>query len=364
MKEKHFQTIELMSAESVKSTKVDRSVNLKEKEILEGFITAVYRERYEVCVNNELIFARLKSSIYFYENNQDYPTVGDNVLIEYNATGDSLIFETKVRKSKFSRKDPDKGRGEQTIAANFDYVFIMMSLNYDFNVKRLERYITVSWQSGGTPVIILTKADIGENIDEKIAKISEAAIGTDIYTISGVTGEGIDALEKYLEADKCIVFLGSSGVGKSTLTNYLLNDEIMKTMEIREDDSKGHHTTTHRQMFLLPNGAKIIDTPGMRELGMWVVEDGMEQSFSDLVELASTCRFNNCKHEKEDGCAVKEAIKNGTLSEKRWINYQKILKESNYHAAKERINKIKEKKAVTKTMKKSSRKINLKDEDY
>lgn len=338
--------------------------NLKEKEILEGFITAVHRERYEVCVNNEFVFARLKASIYFYENNQVYPTVGDNVLIEFNETGDSLICETKIRKSKFSRKDPDKGKGEQTIAANFDYVFIMMSLNFDFNIKRLERYITVSWQSGGTPVIILTKADIGENIDEKIAMISEIAIGIDIYSISGTTGEGIDALDKYLKAGKCIVFLGSSGVGKSTFTNYLLKDEIMKTMEIREDDSKGHHTTTHRQMFILANGTKIIDTPGMRELGMWVVEDGMEQSFLDLIELTSSCKFSNCTHTKEEGCAVKEAVKNGTLSEKRWINYQKILKESNYHAAKERLNKVKEKKAMTKIKKKTSRKIDIKDEDY
>lgn len=337
---------------------------MREKEILEGFITAVHRERYEVCVNNELVFARLKASIYFYENNQDYPTVGDNVYIEFNETGDSLICGTKTRKSKFSRKDPDKGKGEQTIAANFDYVFIMMSLNFDFNIKRLERYITVSWQSGGTPVIILTKADIGENIDEKIAMISEIAIGVDIYSISAATGEGIDALDIYLKADKCIVFLGSSGVGKSTFTNYLLNDEIMKTEGIREDDSKGHHTTTHRQMFVLANGAKIIDTPGMRELGMWVVEDGMEQSFSDLNELTSACKFSNCTHTKEEGCAIKDAIKNGTLSEKRWINYQKILRESNYHATKERFSKMKEKKAMTKRKKKPSRKIDMKDEDY
>lgn len=332
---------------------------MKEKKIVEGFITAVHRERYEVCVNNEFMFARLKASIYFYENSQDYPTVGDTVLIEFNESGDSLICETRERKSKFSRKDPDKGRGEQTIAANFDYVFIMMSLNYDFNIKRLERYITVSWQSGGTPVIILTKADIGEGIDEKMAKVNEIAIGIDIYSISAATGEGIDALEKYLRPNSCIVFLGSSGVGKSTFTNYLLQDELMKTAEIREDDSKGHHTTTHRQMFVLANGAKIIDTPGMRELGMWVVDEGMEQGFSDLIETVSSCRFSNCTHKREEGCAVQEALNNGMLSEMRWINYQKIQKESNYHAAKERRNKIKEKKAMIPKKKKPLRKIDF-----
>ncbi len=338
--------------------------NLKEKEMLEGFITAVHRERYEVCVNNKYIFARLKSSIYFYENNQDYPTVGDNVLVEFNETGDSMICETKTRKSKFSRKDPDKGKGEQIIVANFDYVFIMMSLNYDFNIKRMERYITVSWQSGGTPVIILTKADIGENIDEKMAMIREIAIGIDIYSISSATGEGIDVLDKYLQPNKCIVFLGSSGVGKSTFTNYLLHDEVMETSEIREDDSKGHHTTTHRQMFILENGTKIIDTPGMRELGMWVVDDGMKQSFSDIMELVSCCKFNNCTHIKEEGCALKAAIENGSLSQKRWINYQKILRESDFQAAKERLNKIKEKKTMKRREKKPSRKINMKSEDY
>ncbi len=350
---------------------------MKEKEILEGFITAVHRERYEVCVNGELIYARLKASIYFYENNQDYPTVGDNVLIEFNETGDSLICETKVRTSKFSRKDPDNGKGEQTIAANFDYVFIMMSLNFDFNLKRLERYITASWQSGGTPVIILTKADIGENIDEKMALIQEIAIGIDTYSISAATGAGIEALDKYFQPGKCIVFLGSSGVGKSTFTNFLLQDKAaestphfvqrngMKTGEIREDDSKGHHTTTHRQMFVLPNGTKIIDTPGMRELGMWVVEEGMEQGYSDLIELVSACKFSDCTHSKKEvGCAVRTAMENGTLDEKRWINYQKILKESNYHAAKERLNKIKEKKTMTKRAKKPSRKLDMKREEY
>lgn len=327
---------------------------MKEKEIVEGFVTAVHRDRYEVRANDLDLYGRLKTSIYYSEKgHEEFPTVGDNVLLEYNSMGDSLIVKTKERKSKFSRKDPDDGRGEQTIAANFDYVFIMMSLNFDFNLKRLERYLTASWQSGAVPVIVLTKVDIGEDVEEKIAKVSQIAVGVDICPISSLTGEGMEGLEKYLEPNQSIVFLGSSGVGKSTVTNYLLGREIMETGEIREDDSKGHHTTTYRQLFILENGAKIIDTPGMRELGMWVVDEGMEQSFSDVHELIQECRFGDCTHTNEPGCAVSHALEIGILSNERWKNYLKLLRESRFQAAKENRNKNRE----TKVKNKKKRKI-------
>lgn len=338
---------------------------MEEKELIEGFITAVHRERYEVKVKNLDLYGRLKTSIYYSDkNHEEFPTVGDNVVLEYNSMGDSLIVKTKERKSKFSRKDPDDGRGEQTIAANFDYVFIMMSLNFDFNLKRLERYLTASWQSGGVPVIVLTKVDIGEDVEEKIAQVNQIAIGVDICPVSPVTGEGMQNLKKYLEADKSIVFLGSSGVGKSTVTNFLLGQEIMDTGEIREDDSKGHHTTTYRQLFILENGAKIIDTPGMRELGMWVVDDGMEQSFSDVHELVQQCRFSDCTHTNEPGCAVKIALENGTLNHGRWENYLKLLKESKFQAAKESRNKAREAKTKEKNMAKYIKKVNSKKEEW
>lgn len=330
---------------------------MKEKEIIEGFITAVHRERYEVHAENKDLFARLKTAVYYMDKyNEEFPTVGDNVILEYNSLGDSLIIKTKDRKSKFSRKDPDKGIGEQTLAANFDYVFIMMSLNFDFNLKRLERYLTASWESGGIPVIVLTKADIAEETERKIALISEIAIGVDICPISSVTGEGMELLGKYLQPDKTIVFLGSSGVGKSTFTNFLLGQETMKTQEIREDDSKGHHTTTHRQLFVLKSGTRIIDTPGMRELGMWVVDNGMNQSFSDVQDIIRNCKFSNCTHSGEPDCAVQEAMENGTLSYGRWKNYMKILRESDYQAAKESRNKAREVKTVNKRISKFRKK--------
>lgn len=333
------------------------------KERLKGFITAVHRERYEVKVNGEDLYARLKTGIYYSDKNkEEFPTVGDNVILDYNSTGDSLIIKTLIRKSKFSRKDPDAGKGEQTIAANFDYVFIMMSMNFDFNLKRLERYLTASWQSGGRPVIVLTKADIADNVESKIELVSQIANGADICPVSSITGEGMEQLRKYLEPDKTIVFLGSSGVGKSTFTNCLLEKDIMETREIREADSKGHHTTTHRQLFVLKNGTKIIDTPGMRELGMWIVEDGVGHSFSDVIDLMMHCRFSDCTHTREPGCAVREALKNGVLAEDRWTNYLKLLAESNFQAAKENKNVTREMKKKSKKVAKYSPKANPKEE--
>ncbi|MDF2513670.1 MAG: rsgA, partial [Herbinix sp.] len=182
------------------------------------------------------------------------------------------------------------------------------------------------------------------------------AIGVDICPVSSLTGEGMEMLKKYLQPDKTIVFLGSSGVGKSTFTNYLLGQEVMETAGIREDDSRGHHTTTYRQLFILDSGTKIIDTPGMRELGMWVVDEGVEQSFSDVNDLIQECRFSDCTHTNEPGCAVRIALENGELSEKRWKSYLKILRESNFQSAKESRNKAKEKKQLVK-MKADDKKI-------
>lgn len=333
------------------------------KDNVKGFITAVHRDRYEVRVNGEDLYARLKTGVYYSDKNkEEFPTVGDNVELEYNAMGDSLIIKTLMRKSKFSRKDPDVGRGEQTIAANFDYVFIMMSLNFDFNLKRLERYLTSSWQSGGHPVIVLTKADLADDVERKTELVSQIAKGADIYAVSAITGEGMEGLQKYLEPDKTIVFLGSSGVGKSTFTNCLLGREIMETERIRESDSKGHHTTTHRQLFVLNNGTKIIDTPGMRELGMWIVDEGMEYSFSDVNELMLQCKFKDCTHTREPGCAVRDALENGILAESRWRSYLKLLGESNFQAQKENKNLAREVKKKNKKMMKYSSKTKIKEE--
>jgi len=293
-------------------------------------VTAVHRERYELVCSHGTVFGKLKTAIY-YGQGEEFPTVGDFVLIQYEASGDSLIIKTLPRKSFFSRRDPTPGRGEQAVASNFDTVFVMTSLNKDFNVGRLERYLTLAWQSGATPVVVLTKADLTDDYETQIQAVQEITVGVDVIAVSAVNGQGLDRLDPYIQPGKTVVFLGSSGVGKSSLLNALAGEKLMDVKAIREDDSRGRHTTTHRQLFMLPSCAMVIDTPGMRELGMWDVSVGLGEAFSDVEEILSHgCKFTDCHHQTEPGCAVKSAIKDGELSDDRWQNYLKLKHEAKY----------------------------------
>ena len=290
-------------------------------------VTAVHKERYQiVCAHGEA-YARLKTREY-YVDGESFPTTGDFVMIDYVPNGDSRILSTLPRRTYFSRRDPDKGRGEQAVAANFDYVFLMQSLNMDFNPKRLERYLTLTWQSGAVPVVVLTKADLAEDYSGYLAEVERVAAGVDIHIVSARTGFGMEGLRKYLVPGKTIVFLGSSGVGKSSLVNALAGEEVMAAGEIRESDSKGRHTTTHRQLLRLRSGVMIIDTPGMRELGMWGVDGGLEEAFADVERYLGKCRFRDCRHDREPGCAIRLAIEAGELDESRWESYQKLKAEA------------------------------------
>ena len=290
-------------------------------------VTAVHKERYQiVCAHGEA-YARLKTREY-YVDGESFPTTGDFVMIDYVPNGDSRILSTLPRRTYFSRRDPDKGRGEQAVAANFDYVFLMQSLNMDFNPKRLERYLTLTWQSGAAPVVVLTKADLAEEYSGYLAEVERVAAGVDIHIVSARTGFGMEGLRKYLVPGKTIVFLGSSGVGKSSLVNALAGEEVMAAGEIRENDSKGRHTTTHRQLLRLDSGVMIIDTPGMRELGMWGVDGGLEEAFADVEQYLGKCRFRDCRHDREPGCAIRLAIEAGELDESRWESYQKLKAEA------------------------------------
>jgi ribosome biogenesis GTPase / thiamine phosphate phosphatase len=319
-------------------------LNISDKDLIPARITEIQKEQYKIVTEFGENTGKLKGSL-FYNDNFDsiYPAVGDFVLVKHNIYGDDTIYHVLERKSKFSRLDSFNGT-EQVVATNFDYVFIMTSLNHDFNIKRIERYLASAWQSGAIPVVILTKADLCKDYINHRIQIEDIAAGVPVIAVSSLTGEGLDQLKDFIKPAKTIVFLGSSGVGKSSLVNAIAGEEIMKVNSIREDDSKGRHTTTHRQLILLQNGTMIIDTPGMRELGMWDVSEGLDTTFADIEELSSRCKFRDCKHRNEPGCAVKEALESGEISRDRWENYIKLKKEAKYAERKEALNmRLKEK---------------------
>lgn len=313
-------------------------------------VVATHKDRYEIVCDKGSGFARIKRGC-FYDNQESmYPTTGDFVMIEWNDSGDSMITETMKRESYFSRAAASSDKNhelhkqhEQLVATNFDYVFIMQSLNNNFNLHRLERYLTLSWQSGAIPVVILTKRDLVEDYENYVNQVKNIAIGVDVYAISCKTKEGIEDIKKYFAKGKTIVFLGSSGVGKSTLVNTLYEKEIMKTSEIRKEDSRGRHTTTSRNLIMLPNGAMIIDTPGMRELGMWEVSEGLDKTFQDIEQYFGQCKFSDCTHTNEPGCKILEAIENGELLQDRFDYYIKLQKEAKYNNSEEYLQEKREK---------------------
>ena len=261
----------------------------------------------------------------------DYPAVGDYVIAEWpEDDSNAVITGLFPRKSCFIRKAAGTGKQEQIVAANVDTVFICMSLNNDFNIRRLERYLSIAYDSGAAPVVVLTKADLCIDMDEKIAEAMKAAPGTDIVAISSLAGD-YAAVMPYILPGKTVAFIGSSGVGKSTLINKLTGTDGIATREIGDND-KGRHTTTHRELIELPNGAFVIDTPGMRELGMWDSDAGIDTAFSDIEELSRGCKYVDCTHTAEPGCAVLAALAAGTLDMARLESYRKLKTENAYAA--------------------------------
>ncbi len=308
-------------------------------------VTAVHRERYELCFEDEIFYGRLKAAVFYHSKELVvFPTVGDRVEVARSEAGDSAIVKVQERKSVFMRMNATQGMPDQAVAANFDYVFITMSLNGDFHPSKLERYLAAARRSGGIPVILLTKADLMEEWqrEEILAQIALLEPEAETHCISVYTGEGVSRLEKYVSEGNTIVLLGSSGVGKSSFVNVMLGEEQMRTGGIREADAQGRHTTTFKQMFTIPKhitlpdgsvikgGGKIIDTPGMRKVLMGEGTDGIELAFEDIGRLAMQCRFSDCRHQTEPGCAIRKALEDGSLEERHWKNYLSLQREEAY----------------------------------
>lgn len=260
---------------------------------------------------------------------ESLPAVGDWVLA--TGTGERAQIEfVFARRGKFSRKTAGKKTEEQIVAANVDAVLLVSSLNREFNARRLERYLALAWESGARPIVVLNKADLCQNIPELRAKAEESAMGVRVVVASIISGEGIEELHEVVRSCGTTALLGSSGVGKSSLINAILCREVQPTSEVRESDDRGRHTTTSRQLLVVPGGGVLLDTPGMRELQLWDASEGIGRAFADVQELAQRCKFRDCSHKNEPGCAVREA-----MDEERLANYHKLQREEEFLESKQ-----------------------------
>jgi len=265
----------------------------------------------------------------------DLPAVGDWVAIaQRTVLGPAVIHGVLPRKSKFGRKSAGRGAEEQVIAANVDIIFLVSSLNQEFNLRRLERYLVLAIDSGAMPVILLNKSDLCPDHAELARGVQDVADGIPVHAISVTDGAGLQPLDDYLIKGKTIALLGSSGVGKSSLINFLAGREMQSVGPIRMDDDRGRHTTTRRQMFVLPSGALVIDTPGLRELQMLDSPVGMAGAFEDVESIAAGCRFRDCRHQTEPDCAVRDAMERERLNPERFLAYEKLGKEMRHAALK------------------------------
>lgn len=294
------------------------------------------RSNYQIYSEVGELTAELSGKFRFHAGEKGHlPAVGDWVVAGVRPDeGRATIHALLPRRSAFSRKGvtPNTRVEQQVLAANVDYVFLVSGLDHDFNLRRIERYVATAWDSGAAPVILLNKADLCQTLDSHIERVASIAVGVPVHPVSAIQNEGLEALDQYLSEGKTVAFLGSSGVGKSSIINRFIGEERMKVNSVRDWDSHGRHTTTHRELIILPRGGIVIDTPGMREIQTWGDKDGLGRTFEDIEFLASQCRFTDCRHQTEPGCAVREGIENGAVDPGRLKNYIKQQKELKHMA--------------------------------
>jgi ribosome biogenesis GTPase / thiamine phosphate phosphatase len=317
------------------------------------------REKYLVYSEFGELKAEIKGKVRFHaESMSDFPAVGDWVVAEMRPEGNAAIIESILpRVNKFARKVAGSVTDEQVMVANIDTVFLVNGLDGDYNVRRIERYLALARENNSSPVVVLNKTDMCTNVREKVEEVTAIALGVPVVTLSALNSEGIENIRRYIASGSTLAFLGSSGVGKSTIINRLLGEEKQKVGAVREHDSRGKHITTCRELIMLPGGGIVIDNPGLRELQLWVDEEALDKTFEDVKELGEQCKFGDCAHLNEPGCAVKNAIENGQLDGKRLQSYIKLKKELVYLATRKEVKARNEKIITEKKISKLSKQI-------
>jgi ribosome biogenesis GTPase / thiamine phosphate phosphatase len=313
----------------------------------------IFRVRLEHAELEVTTAGRLKHQA---TSRSELPAVGDWVVVRRRSGGESGdIVAILPRRSRFSRKVAGAVTDEQVVAANIDVAFIVMGLDGDFNVRRLERYLLMTRESGAIPVVLLTKPDLADDVAAAVTEVVVASADVPVLTVSPRSGAGVDAVLQYLTPGRTAALLGSSGVGKSTLINHLVGEDLRRTRDVRESDSRGRHTTTHRELVMLPSGGLIIDTPGMRELQLWDVGDAVRDTFEDVEVLSGSCRFSDCRHDNEPQCAVKAAVARGDLAAERLESYLKLQGELTHLAQRQDARALQEEKRQSKIAHKALR---------